>query len=92
MHLVGHGTISSDGKLCLALSGTDAAHPDITGIECDRVRRALLYSPAHFNEAEMAAEFGHCRRAVDSTILADAVVISGHRDPAGLGRANSTRV
>lgn len=46
VYFVGHGTIASDAKLCLALTATESAHPDITGVEYDRVRRALLASPA----------------------------------------------
>ncbi len=46
VYFVGHGTITSKGELCLALTGTDAAHPDIPGLEYDRVRQAMLDSPA----------------------------------------------
>lgn len=55
VYFVGHGTITSDEKLCLALSGTEAAHPDITALEYDRVRRTLL--------ARRAAASRWCRSA-----------------------------
>jgi proteasome lid subunit RPN8/RPN11 len=46
VYFVGHGTILRRGKLCLAISDTDADDPDITGLEYDRIRDALLDSPA----------------------------------------------
>ncbi len=46
VYFVGHGTIVRRGQLCLVLSDTDAGDPDITGLEFERVREALLDSPA----------------------------------------------
>jgi len=46
VYYVGHGTITPDGELCLALSDTEFDEPDITGIEYRRVRSALIDSPA----------------------------------------------
>jgi len=46
VYFVGHGTITDDGQLCLVLTGTEAEDPDVTGLEYNRVRRALAYSPA----------------------------------------------
>jgi glycine betaine/choline ABC-type transport system substrate-binding protein len=46
LYYVGHGTISPDGQLCLALPGTEFKHPDITGVEYRHIRSALLDSPA----------------------------------------------
>jgi hypothetical protein len=45
-YFVGHGTINSRGELCLILKGTGHEHPDVTGVEYERIRRALLDSPA----------------------------------------------
>ena len=46
LYYVGHGTISPDGELCLALPDTEFKHPDVTGIEYRHIRSALLDSPA----------------------------------------------
>jgi glycine betaine/choline ABC-type transport system substrate-binding protein len=46
VYYVGHGTISPEGELCLALSDTEFNDPDITGIEYRHVRSALMDSPA----------------------------------------------
>lgn len=46
LYYVGHGTITPAGELCLTLSDTEAAFPDITGLEYRRVKQALLESPA----------------------------------------------
>jgi uncharacterized membrane protein HdeD (DUF308 family) len=46
VYFVGHGTILRRGQLCLVLSDTDAQDPDVTGLEFERIREALLDSPA----------------------------------------------
>jgi glycine betaine/choline ABC-type transport system substrate-binding protein len=46
VYFVGHGTITPRGELCLALSDTEFDESDVTGIEYDRIRAALLDSPA----------------------------------------------
>ncbi|WP_214106406.1 caspase, EACC1-associated type [Acrocarpospora catenulata] len=46
VYFVGHGTIVGRGQLCLVLADTEASDPDITGLEYERVRQALLDSPA----------------------------------------------
>jgi glycine betaine/choline ABC-type transport system substrate-binding protein len=46
LYFVGHGVIAPRGELCLAVADTEFADPDITGIEYERVRSALLDSPA----------------------------------------------
>ena len=46
LYFVGHGVILRQGRLCLVLADTDAEDPDITGLEYQRVREALLDSPA----------------------------------------------
>ena len=46
LYYVGHGSISPQGELCLALSDTEFDDPDITGIEYRHVRSALMDSPA----------------------------------------------
>jgi WD40 repeat protein len=46
VYFVGHGVILRRGRLCLVLADTDAEDPDITGLEYEHVREALLDSPA----------------------------------------------
>ena len=46
VYFVGHGTITPRGELCLAISDTEFSDPDVTGIEYERIRSALLDSPA----------------------------------------------
>jgi uncharacterized membrane protein HdeD (DUF308 family) len=46
VYFVGHGTILRRGQLCLVLTDTEADDSDITGLEFERVREALLDSPA----------------------------------------------
>ena len=79
VYFVGHGTITSDAKLCLALSGTDAAHPDITGLEYDRVRRAMLDSPARIKIVIL--DCCHSGRAIQALAgpagIADTAAIRG---------------
>src|SRR5579859_5612375 len=42
IYFVGHGVMLPSGRLCLTLSDTVAEDPDITGLEYDRVREALI--------------------------------------------------
>jgi tetratricopeptide (TPR) repeat protein len=46
VYFVGHGIILRRGQLCLVLKDTDAQDADITGLEYQRVREALIDSPA----------------------------------------------
>lgn len=46
LYFVGHGTISENGDLVLAVTDTSAQEPDITGLEYSKIRSALLDSPA----------------------------------------------
>lgn len=46
VYFAGHGTITRRGQLCLILTDTEADDADITGVEFERVREALLDSPA----------------------------------------------
>ena len=46
IYFAGHGVLLPRGRLCLALSDTLLEEPDITGLEYDRVRDALIDSPA----------------------------------------------
>jgi hypothetical protein len=46
VYFVGHGVLTPEGQLCLALSDTAAEDPDITGLEYRHVKDALLRSPA----------------------------------------------
>jgi glycine betaine/choline ABC-type transport system substrate-binding protein len=45
LYFVGHGTPGEKGP-CLTLTDTHEEHPDATGLEYSRVRKALLDSPA----------------------------------------------
>ncbi|MBL1120384.1 caspase family protein [Streptomyces sp. 110] len=46
VYFVGHGVLTKTGALCLATSDTQLRYPDLTGLEYDKVRSALLGSPA----------------------------------------------
>jgi hypothetical protein len=46
IYFVGHGVVSKSGALCLAAGDTQLRYPDLTGLEYDKVRSALLDSPA----------------------------------------------
>ncbi|MEU1320675.1 caspase family protein [Streptomyces tibetensis] len=46
IYFVGHGVVSKSGALCLAAGDTQLRYPDLTGLEFDKVRSALLDSPA----------------------------------------------
>jgi osmoprotectant transport system substrate-binding protein len=46
VYFVGHGIITPQGELCLALADTALDDPDVTGLEYRFVRSALIDSPA----------------------------------------------
>jgi WD40 repeat protein len=46
IYYVGHGVLSERANLCLTLSDTDPEEPDVTGLEYDRLRNALINSQA----------------------------------------------
>lgn len=46
IYFVGQGIVSTSGALCLAAGDTQLRYPDLTGLEYDKVRSALLDSPA----------------------------------------------
>ncbi|MGW0811070.1 caspase family protein [Nonomuraea sp. NPDC002799] len=46
LYFVGHGMLTAEGALCLALADTVAEDPDLTGLEYSHVRSALRSSPA----------------------------------------------
>jgi osmoprotectant transport system substrate-binding protein len=46
VYFVGHGIITPQGELCLALTDTALDNPDVTGLEYRFVREALIDSPA----------------------------------------------
>jgi glycine betaine/choline ABC-type transport system substrate-binding protein len=46
VYFVGHGIITPQGELCLALTDTALDDPDVTGLEYRFVRSALIDSPA----------------------------------------------
>nr|WP_168504289.1 caspase family protein [Streptomyces sp. S1D4-11]QIY93071.1 hypothetical protein HEP87_01065 [Streptomyces sp. S1D4-11] len=46
LYFVGHGTVTMNGDLVLAVSDTLADEPDVTGLEYSKIRSVLLGSPA----------------------------------------------
>jgi glycine betaine/choline ABC-type transport system substrate-binding protein len=46
VYFVGHGIITPQGELCLALTDTALDDPDVTGLEYRYIRSALIDSPA----------------------------------------------
>ncbi|WP_043630946.1 caspase family protein [Nonomuraea candida] len=46
LYFAGHGLLTPEGELCLALADTVADDPDLTGLEYSRIRNALRGSPA----------------------------------------------
>jgi len=47
-YFVGHGVLNEDGELCLAISDTDAANPDATGLEYSKIKK-MLYAATPAN-------------------------------------------
>jgi DNA (cytosine-5)-methyltransferase 1 len=41
LYFVGHGVMSEQGELCLAISDTDHDGPDVTGLEYSKIKRML---------------------------------------------------
>lgn len=41
LYFVGHGVLTQDGELCLAITDTDDANPDATGLEYSKIKRML---------------------------------------------------
>jgi hypothetical protein len=46
LYFVGHGTVTENGDLVLAVSDTIADEPDVTGLEYSKIRSVLRGSPA----------------------------------------------
>ncbi|MFJ3309571.1 caspase family protein [Streptomyces sp. NPDC086549] len=46
LYFVGHGTVTTNGDLVLAVSDTIANEPDVTGLEYSKIRSVLRDSPA----------------------------------------------
>ncbi|MFJ8932023.1 caspase domain-containing protein [Streptomyces sp. NPDC102364] len=46
LYFVGHGTVTENGDLVLAMEDTVANEPDITGLEYSKIRKILSGSPA----------------------------------------------
>jgi hypothetical protein len=44
LYFVGHGVLSEQGELCLAVSDTDHSAPDATGLEYSKIKRMLYDS------------------------------------------------
>ncbi len=79
LYFVGHGTVLPKGQLCLTLSDTDAADPDLTGIEYDRIRDILIRSPAQVKITIL--DCCHSGRAIEA--LAPAAGIADATDTEG---------
>lgn len=71
VYFAGHGTIVRRGQLCLVVADTDASDPDITGLEFERVREALLDSPAQTKIVIL--DCCYSGRAIETMSGADAV-------------------
>jgi hypothetical protein len=41
LYFVGHGVLSKQGELCLAITDTDHANPNATGVEYNKIKRML---------------------------------------------------
>jgi hypothetical protein len=81
IYFVGHGDLTDTGELSLVVSETEASDPDLTGLEFNRIRRALLDSPAQVKVVILdccyAGRTIQGLSSTDETDLADATDISG---------------
>jgi len=79
VYFVGHGVILPRGQLCLVVTGTNAEHADITGLEYQRVRDALTDSPARVKVAIL--DCCYSGRAIEAasaaTEIADSTDVRG---------------
>ncbi|MFC4565917.1 PQQ-binding-like beta-propeller repeat protein [Nocardiopsis mangrovi] len=81
LYFVGHGVLSEQGELCLALADTDHNNPDTTGLEYSRIKR-LVYSGSPAATKIVILDSCFSGRAIglgtaDATQLADLSSASG---------------
>ncbi|MBT2231159.1 PQQ-binding-like beta-propeller repeat protein [Nonomuraea sp. NEAU-A123] len=78
VYFVGHGIILQNGHLCLPLTGTDEGDPDVTGLEYERLRQALLDSPARVKVVILDCCYsGRAVQALSAEGVADSAGIRG---------------
>ncbi|SFF91488.1 translation initiation factor eIF2A [Actinacidiphila alni] len=80
VYFVGHGTVSTNGELVLAVTDTVADEADVTGLEYSKIRTALLGSPAKVKAVVL--DCCYSGRAIDvlagdEQFLADSTDIRG---------------
>jgi hypothetical protein len=80
LYFVGHGTVTANGDLVLAVSDTVADEPDVTGLEYSKIRGVLLGSPAKVKAVVL--DCCYSGRAIDMLagdrqVLADITDIRG---------------
>ncbi|MGA5118624.1 caspase family protein [Streptomyces pseudogriseolus] len=81
IYFVGHGVVTKTGALCLATGDTQLRYPDLTGLEYDKVRSALLDSPAQAKLVILDCCYSgrviHALSGADESHLADATDVRG---------------
>ncbi len=81
MYFVGHGTLTPDGELCLALSDTEASDADLTGLEYAKVKGVFRDSPARTRMAILDCCYSgraiEALAAPDDAQLADSTAAQG---------------
>ncbi|MGW3956387.1 caspase, EACC1-associated type [Streptomyces sp. NPDC004752] len=80
VYFVGHGTVTANGDLVLAVTDTIAEEADVTGLEYSKIRSALLGSPAKVKAVVL--DCCYSGRAIDilagdGNFLADSTDIRG---------------
>ncbi|MFE3206111.1 caspase domain-containing protein [Embleya sp. NPDC059237] len=98
LYFVGHGTVTPNGDLVLAVSDTLADQPDVTGLEYSKVRSVLRDSPARVTAVVLdccysgrvidvlAGEQGHL---ADITDVRGAYTLTAADRAAHAGQANT---
>ncbi|MEV4313574.1 caspase family protein [Actinocrispum sp. NPDC049592] len=81
LYFVGHGTLTPDGELCLALSDTDAGDADLTGLEYAKIKGVFRDSPAGTKMAILDCCYSgraiEALAATDDAQLADSTAVQG---------------
>ncbi|WP_433186423.1 caspase, EACC1-associated type [Actinoallomurus sp. CA-150999] len=78
LYYVGHGVLMETGELALTVLDTDEDDPDVTGIEYEKVRRALLDSPAKSKIVILDCCYaGRATQALSAKGIADSTTVEG---------------
>jgi Caspase domain len=78
IYYVGHGILLPRSHLCLILSDTTAQDPDITGLEYNRIREAILDSPARTKVVILDCCYsGRIIQSLSATGIADCTDTNG---------------